>query len=203
MVSCPVACHQLPCCLLAIVADRAPNHSGRAGSSDRRTTAYPKCLERMLQYIRVPIIIAVTLIIVAASILNLSFLKAGAAVLLVTFIYVACVAILIAYRYRGRLVETAEIGLWIAIASLPLYAVRVIYLMLVEFGDIKFDPVVGDWRYLVGLGFAMEAGIVLLLVMAGIAVEPLRLREESDRTLPIARSINAAGLDNEPRCFKQ
>lgn len=127
----------------------------------------------MLQYTRVPIAIAVILIITAGSILNLSFLKAGAIVLLATYVYIASIAIFIALSHKEQLIRAAQSGLLIVIASLPLYAVRAIYLMLVEFGDVKFDPVVGDWRYIVGLGFAMEVGIVILLVVAGIAVEPL------------------------------
>jgi hypothetical protein len=144
-----------------------------------------------LQYTRVPIAVAVILIIVAGSILNLSLLKAGAVVILATFIYIGCIAIFIAPRYGERLVKNVQLGLWIAIASLPLYAVRVIYLMLVEFGDAKFDPVVGDSRYLIGLGFAMEVGIVVLLVVAGIAVAPLRGGTESDRILPIAKPVSS------------
>jgi hypothetical protein len=60
--------------------------------------------------------------------------------------------------------------------------------MLVEFSDTKFDPVIGDWRYLVGLGFAMEVGIVVLLVLAGIFIEPLQGRKESDRVTSMAQS---------------
>lgn len=146
----------------------------------------------MLQYIRAPIAIAVVLIVVAGSILNLSFLKAGALVLLATYVYVACIAIFIISRYQDRLVKSAHLGLRISVASLPLFAIRVVYLLLVEFGDIKFDPVVGDWRYLVGLGFTMEVGIVFLLVTAAIAIEPLHIRRDSEKTLPLARPINSA-----------
>jgi hypothetical protein len=145
----------------------------------------------MLQYIRIPIVVAVILVIIAGSILNTSFLKAGAAVLLAAYVYLVFTAIFIAFRYKDQLIETAQYGLWIALASLPLYGIRMIYLMLVEFGDIKFDPVVGDWQYLVGLGFAMEVGIVVLLVLAGIAIEPLQIKRESDRIIPLAKPINA------------
>jgi hypothetical protein len=134
----------------------------------------------------------VILIIIAGSILNLSFLKAGAVVLLATFVYVACIAVLIALRYTERLVKTAQLGLWIAIASLPLYSVRVVYLMLVEFGDVKFDPVVGDWRFLASLGFAMEVGMVVFLVVAGVVVEPLWGGRESAGRLPMAKNVQSA-----------
>jgi len=146
-----------------------------------------------LQFARIPVVIAAILIIIAGSILNLSLIKAGVAVLLATFVYVAFIAILIAFRYRQRLVKTAQLALWIAITSLPLYAVRVIYLMLVEFGDVKYDPVVGDWRFLAALGFAMEVGIVVLLVGAGVAVEPLWVGREFTGTRAMARSAQSAG----------
>jgi hypothetical protein len=179
-----------------IVAHRVLRDSGRAGSSDEETTKYSKVLERMLQYTRVPIVFAVILIIIAGSILNLSLLEAGAVVILATFIYIGCIAIFIVTRYGERLVENVQLGLWMAIASLPLYAVRVIYLMLVEFGDAKFDPVVGDPRYFIGLGFAMEVGIVVLLVIAGIAVAPLRSGTEPDSILPMAKPVSSGGVGN-------
>lgn len=182
---------------VVIVAHRVLHDSGRAGSPDEETTKYSKVLERMLKYTRVPIVIAVILIIIAASILNLSLLKAGVVVILAMFIYIACIAIFIATWYGERLVKNMQLGLWIAIASLPLYAVRVIYLMLVEFGDAKFDPVVGDPRYLIGLGFAMEVGIVVLLVMAGIAVAPLWSGTEPDRILPMTKPVSSGGIGNE------
>jgi hypothetical protein len=177
------------------VADQARDYSGREGSSDNNTTMYPKFLERLLQYTRILVVIAAILIIISASILNLSYLKAGATVLLATFVYVTCIAMLIVSRYRQRLVKTSQLGFWIAIASLPLYAVRVIYLMLVEFGNVKFDPVIGDWRYLAGLAFAMEVGIVIFLIVAGVTVEPLWVRSEFDGSVPIARSGKSAEVD--------
>jgi hypothetical protein len=150
-----------------------------------------------LQYTRVPVVIAAVLIIVAGSILNLSYLKAGVVVLMATFIYLVCIAILAASRYRERLAMNAQIGLWIAIASLPLYTVRVVYLMLVEFGNVKFDPVIGDWRYFVVLGFAMEVGIVILLILAGVIVEPFWVRREFAESMPTARSGKSAEINLE------
>ena len=184
-------------CFFMTVADRARNFSGRAVPSDKSTTSYPKFLEMLLQCTRLLVAVAVALIIVAGSILNLSFLKAGAVVLLATFIYVACIVMLIVSRYRQRLDMTAQVGLWIAIASFPLYTVRVIYFMLVEFGNVEFDPVIGAWRYLVCLGFTMEVGIVILLILAGVAVEPWWIGMKFDRSMPRARSGKSAEVDVE------
>jgi hypothetical protein len=147
-------------------------YSGCVGLEDQKRTSYPKLLERILQYTRLPILLAVILIIVAGSVLNVSYLKAGAVVLAATFIYLSCTAIVILVsRLRKVLSAAGKRGLWLAIASLPFFAARVIYLLLVEFGNEEFDPVVGDWRWLVGMGFGMEVGIVVLLVAAGVALE--------------------------------
>lgn len=133
----------------------------------------PLLLERVIQYTLIPVLVPVILIIVAGSVLNLSFLKADAVLLLATFIYLSRIAIYIASsRLRHELNVAGQRGLWILIASLPLYAVRVVYLLLIEFGDAKFDPIVGDLRFLIGMAFAMEVGIVVLLVAAGVIVEP-------------------------------
>ena len=153
---------------------------------------YQKALEIMLRYTRAPILMAVILIIVAGSTLNLSFLKAGAILLLDTYVHLACVTTLITSRYRGKFTKPAQIGILAAIASLPLYGVRAVYLLLVEFAGVKFDPIVGDWRYLTGLGFAMEVGIVVLLVIAGIAIEPLHIGRGFGEMLPVAKPMKAA-----------
>lgn len=115
--------------------------------------------------------------------------------LLATFVYVACIAMLIASRYREQLVKTAQLGLLITIVSLPPYAVRAVYLMLVEFGDVKFDPVVGDWRFLASLGFAMEVVIVVLLVVAGVVVEPFWVGREFAGRLPMAENVQSADVN--------
>lgn len=139
-----------------------------------------------MQYTRIPVLIAVVLFIVAGSILNLSYIRAGAMVLLVTFIYLSCIVILITYRCWNYLNKAAQKGLKIVMAALPLYAVRVIYLLLVEFGDIKFDPILGDWRFIAVMGLAMESGIVVLLITAGVVLEPLSVENRTNTILPTA-----------------
>ena len=150
-----------------------------------------------MEYTRIPILIAVVLFVVAGSVLNLSYLKAGALFLMATFIYLTSIVIFIMLRCYHHLDKTAQRGLLIVIAALPLYTVRVIYLLLVEFGDIKFDPLVGDWRFVAGMGLTMEAGIVVLLIIIGVVIEPLVAVSKIARVLPTAKMDNTAevGLD--------
>lgn len=74
---------------------------------------------------------------------------------------------------RHKLTRAGQIGLWIAVCSLPMYVIRVTYLLLVEFGSVRFSPVFGDWHIMAGMGFAMEVIIIALLVAGGLFVEPL------------------------------
>lgn len=64
--------------------------------------------------------------------------------------------------------------------------------MLVEFGSIEFSPVLGDWRFLAGMGLAMEVPILLLLMAAGIVVEPLEIGSRRFLRLPMARRDDSA-----------
>jgi len=64
--------------------------------------------------------------------------------------------------------------------------------VLVEFGSIKFSTVLGDWRFLAGMGLAVEVLILLLLMAAGIVVEPLEFGSRRFLRLPIARRDDSA-----------
>jgi len=153
------------------------------GREDTLPPSYP-ILKRLLQCMRFPIIAAVILFMVAGCILNLTCIKVGAIILMVTFVYLVIIVKYILFRILHQLERAAQRGLWFVVATLPLYLIRVIYLLLVEFGSIKFDPLIGDWQYLVGMGFAMEVGIVVLLVMARIAIEPLAFGSKAARVPP-------------------
>ena len=117
----------------------------------------------------------VILIIVAGSILNADLFKTGAIIIVVTFVYFACITMFIlTTRHISQLDWSGQRGLRLTIATLPLFAIRSVYLLLVVFGPVKFDPVIGDWRFLVGMELAMELGIVILLMLAGVVAQPLR-----------------------------
>ena len=53
-----------------------------------------------------------------------------------------------------------------------LYAVGVIYLLLVEFGDMESDPIVRDWRFVAIMGLVMQSGIAIRHITAGVVMEP-------------------------------
>ena len=142
---------------------------------------------------RLPIIVAAILFDVAGCILNTTLLKVGGLVLLATFVYVGSISIFIFATSHKKLLHTSgQLGLRLTVATLPFYAVRVVYLVLVEFGSIKFSPVLGDWRFLAGMGLAMEVPILLLLMTAGIVVEPLEFGSRMFLRLPIARRDESA-----------
>jgi hypothetical protein len=153
------------------------------GREDTPPSSYP-ILKRLLVYTRFPILAAVILFIVAGCVLNLTCIKAGAIVLMVTFVYLVIIVKYIMFRILQQLDKAAQRGFWFVVATLPLFLIRVIYLLLVEFGSVKFDPIIGDWQFLVGMGFAMEVGIAVLLIMARIATEPLAFGSETARVPP-------------------
>ena len=79
--------------------------------------------------VRLPIVIAVILIIVAGFILNLTIFKVGVLVLLGAFIYLAALMIWIAFgNTRHKLNKAGQTGLWIAVCTLPIYVIRIVYL---------------------------------------------------------------------------
>lgn len=139
------------------------------------TPTYPHIVKLTLLYIRWLITAGILLIIISGFTLRISILKAGAAAIVLAFAIVACATTYFAIpQYMARIGTPGQRALWLAFATLPFYAVRSVYLLLAVFGTDKFDPVLGDWRYLVGMGLSMEMGIVVLLIAAGVVVEPLR-----------------------------
>ena len=192
---CPFSIRRLIFLLLSssTVANSISHNSGHAGDEYDKNTAYPKLLETCLRLTRLPIIVAAVLFVVAGCILNTTLLKVGGLVLLATFVYVGSISIFIfATSYKKLLHASGQLGLRLTVATLPFYTVRVVYLVLVEFGSIKFSPVLGDWRFLAGMGLAMEVPILLLLMTAGIVVEPLEFGSRRFLRLPIARRDDSA-----------
>lgn len=163
-------------------------YSGHAGDKYSKNTVYPKFLGTLLRLTRAPIIASAVLFVIAGCILNTTVLKAGSLVLLAAFVYVAGISIFISVTgYKQLLHTSGQLGLWLVVATLPFYTVRVVYLVLVEFGSIRFNPVLGDWRFLAAMGLAMEVPILLLLMIAGVVVEPLEFGSQRFLRLPSAR----------------
>jgi hypothetical protein len=148
--------------------------SGVAGLEDRSQSLYPRAVKFAILLTRLPIVIAVVLIVVAAFILNLSLLKAGALVLFAAFVYLATLVLWVAFgNVRHNLTKAGQTAIWIAVCSLPFYVIRVVYLLLIEFGSVRFSPIFGNWHILAGMGFSMEVVLIVLLITGGLFVEPL------------------------------
>jgi hypothetical protein len=114
------------------------------------------------------------LIIVAASLLILTLFRAGAIVLLVGF---ACLTLLLLWLASGKATFTIAAdgmkALRVAVATVPFFVIRQAYLLLVEFGSLKFNPVLGDWRYVAGMDLMPELSIMVILISAVCIVEPV------------------------------
>ena len=120
---------------------------------------------------RVLLFVGVIIIIVGASILNLSLWKAGALILLVTFLGLGCIHIsLLAHkRWHGTLPKAQRTSLAIAATALPPLLVRAAYIVVIEFSqDGKLNPIMGDPAYLIGMGYAMELLVIIALLSAAV-----------------------------------
>ena len=125
---------------------------------------------------RVLLFVGVIIIIIGASILNLSLWKAGALILLVTFVGLGCIHIsLLAHkRWHDTLPKAQRMGLAIAATALPPLLVRAAYIVVIEFSqDGKLNPIMGDPAYLIGMGYAMELLVIISLLTSAVVSEEL------------------------------
>jgi hypothetical protein len=134
-----------------------------------------------LNWTRLPIFIGIVLICVAGGILNTALLKAGAVMILVAFVYLVTILIVLSLngQYKDLPIE-GQRGVMLVVAALPFYVIRMVYMMLGDFGNVKYSPAIGDWKMAVGLEFVMEIVIVILLISAMVVVQPVlgkRLRQ--------------------------
>jgi hypothetical protein len=74
-------------------------------------------------------------------------------------------------------------GTLLVLLALPFLLVRVVYFLLLEYGDPKFNPVSGDVRILAGMGLLMEIIIVIILLAARAMAEPIE-GVAGDKRLP-------------------
>jgi hypothetical protein len=149
-------------------------HSGAAGLEDRRKSLFPKRIKIAIQCSRIPLAIGAILIVAGACVLILTLFQVGSVTLLVGFVYLAAMTLWVAQKHDGfDLAPEGTKALWALIASFPFFVIRLVYLMLVEFGDFSYNPVFGGWGYLVGLDLFPELCVMILLIVATWVVEPL------------------------------
>lgn len=85
----------------------------------------------------------------------------------------------------------------VAETVIPFLMVRVIYLVLVEFGPVKFSPLLGDWRYQAGMAFVMEVAIMVLLIVGRAIIQPLTAWKDGEAALPNRHEDVTVSADNE------
>jgi hypothetical protein len=93
-------------------------------------------------------------------------------------------------RIRQKLTASGRKALFVAIAILPFLVVRITYLLLVEFGSVIFSPILGNWRFQAGMGFAMEVAIMILLIVGRTVMQPLVLGKTGE-------DLSARGVQGE------
>ena len=103
---------------------------------------------------------------------NLACTIAGSVVFVITFVFAGCLAIWLKVCYRDILPEAGNRCVLLVLVSLPFYAVRIAYLLVVEYGPVKYSPVLGDTGAIVGMGILMEIFIISLLLAARAVAEP-------------------------------
>ena len=133
-------------------------------------------IKRALIAVRVLLFVGVIIIIIGASILNLSLWKAGALILMITFVGLGCIHIsLLSFKkWRGALPKVQRMSLAVAAAALPALLVRAVYIVVIEFSqDEKLNPIMGDPAYLIGMGYTMELLVIISLLSAAVVSEEL------------------------------
>ncbi|KAF1988997.1 hypothetical protein K402DRAFT_418832 [Aulographum hederae CBS 113979] len=139
-----------------------------------RGSKYPRAVVLALQCARIPILAAIVLFIVGGCILEPACFKAGAVLLLAALVYLILISGYMGFQIYGNFFSRRERkSLVILFATLPFFVIRIFYLLLVQFGPQQFNPLIGDWRVMVGMGFFSELCIVAGLMGAGIMVEPI------------------------------
>jgi hypothetical protein len=94
--------------------------------------------------------------------------------ILAAFVYLVLIMVfLFISGHIKSLPREGRRGVLVMAAALPFYVVRMVYMMLGDFGNVRYSPAIGDWKMAVGLEFVMEIVIVALLMGTTILVQPV------------------------------
>lgn len=131
-------------------------------------------------------ITAAAALCIAGGVSNESFdpsteIKAGVLVYLGSFVAVAALFGVVATQ--RQLVPRRESRLFLAVGiALPLIAVRVLYSIIVEFGNDKnFSPVGGSVGILVGMSIVEEMIVAIVYVIVGYTLQKVKEQELVER----------------------
>ncbi|PYI01295.1 hypothetical protein BO78DRAFT_379289 [Aspergillus sclerotiicarbonarius CBS 121057] len=146
--------------------------SGQSGRTGPGNSRYPKHIRFLLHGFRLPVIVSILLVVVGGCIDIRACADAGAAVFIVTFVFVCGLIGWLAVKYRAVLPTAGYHCVLIVLTALPFLAVRVAYFLLGEYGSQKFSPVTGSGGIMVGMSLVMEIFIVIILLLARAVAEP-------------------------------
>jgi hypothetical protein len=135
-----------------------------------------KIIQRGFIVLRVALFVGIILIIIGACILLLSLWKAGSIILTIAAVGVAAIHTkLIAVALKGGSFDrTQKYGIIIAATTLPPIGVRAAYLVLIQFSqDGKYNPILGNAAYLIGMVLTMEVMVMTSLLAATVVSEQL------------------------------
>lgn len=103
-----------------------------------------------------------------------TYYKAGAVVFALTVLALCLFSLYLAFTTPTAAVgRNGKIALWLVVATIPFYGVRMADMLLDMFGIEEFNSITGSWKLLVGMSLAEECVILGLLIVASIVAQPL------------------------------
>jgi hypothetical protein len=103
-----------------------------------------------------------------------TYYKAGAVVFAVTVLALCIFSLYLAFTSPTSAVgRNGKIALWLVVATIPFYGVRMADMLLDMFGVEEFNSITGSWELLVGMAWVEELVILGLLMAASLAAQPL------------------------------
>ncbi|KAF7592233.1 hypothetical protein BBP40_000505 [Aspergillus hancockii] len=147
--------------------------SGQTGRTGPGHSRYPKSIRFALHFYRFPVFIGIVLIVVGGSMDILACKIVGSVALVLIFAFGCGLFAWMAVAYRPILPKEGHRCILLVLTTLPLFVVRIAYMLLAQYGPSKFNPAVGDVGVMVGMGLLMELVIMVILLSARAAAEPI------------------------------
>ncbi|KAE8352182.1 hypothetical protein BDV28DRAFT_149274 [Aspergillus coremiiformis] len=147
--------------------------SGQTGRTGPENSRYPKHILVTLQVFRFLVLFSIVLIVVGGSVENHACRVVGSVALVLTFAFGYGLFFFVAVAYRTILPRAGHRCVLIVLTALPFFVVRIVYMLLAQFGPSKFSSATGDGSVMVGMGLLMEILIIIILFSARAVAEPV------------------------------
>ena len=148
-------------------------YSGQAREIGPRKSKHPKAVRFALHFFRFPIFISLVGAIVGRFIEISAGEVAGSFLFVISFISFCGYIAMLAVKSRDYLTVAGYHGVLLILAALPFLAVRIIYLLLGDYGPPGFKQVIGNNRIAVGMRLLIEIIVVMVLFTARMVIEPI------------------------------